>query len=449
MRKKLKEPLVLEKYLNYTQALTHKTSRLIILNMKKSTKKIFISALSTMIDWMDFSIFALLLPMLSKAFFPKNNIEHSYLLSLTLFTAAYLSRPFGGYFFGKISNRLSNESTLRLSTLAMALCSFCTACLPTFKQAGYSGACFFLALRLIQGIIIGGQYPTAFIILSDERKNRYPYLTSNISSIFSYLGIILGQIFIHTASWTMSSQAMIHFGWRVLFLLSASLSMAAYLTQRNLLTGHSKRNTTVNENIFKNLNQDFNNSIFVIIIIFLLGVEFYSATVTIPNQFILEHSITLKQSSLIKAILSIICLISTVFFAYTADIFKLKYSLLIAPSIIILTSCLGIMRLHIDFHTQLLQFSFLALIAVSYSATVSVIYPIITQLFSSNKRNSLVGISYGIGNSASVLVTANLASYYCLKYRNLTPDFLLLSFFSIVFLFYFFMFHRKKLTATH
>ena len=416
--------------------------------MKRLTKNILISASSTMIDWMDFSIFALLLPILSRVFFPKNNIAHSYLLSLSLFSAAYLSRPLGGYIFGKINNRFPHESTLRLSTLAMALCSLCIACLPTFKQASYSGACFFLMIRITQGIIIGGQYPTAFIMLSDESKNRYPYLTSNISSIFSYVGVILGQLFTHTVSSVITPYAMAHYGWRILFFLSSTLSIIAYLSQRRLIGTHIKINSTVNNN--KKINkQDFKNTIFVFTIIFLLGVELYSATVTMPNYFLLKHDITLKQSIFLKSILTIICLSSTIFFAYIADTFKLKYSLLITPSLIILVGCLGIMAIHVGFKTHLLQYALLTITAILYSATVSIIYPIITQLFTSNNRNSLIGISYGIGNSASVLVTANVASYYCLKSGNLTPELILLIVSTFVFLNYYFIFHKKQLTARY
>jgi MFS family permease len=411
--------------------------------MKRLTKNIVISASSTMIDWIDFSIFALLIPILSKNFFPTQHPKHSYLLSLSLFSAAYLSRPLGGYFSGRISNRFSQESTLRLSTLAMGLCSFCIVSLPTFQRSGYMGACLFLIIRIIQGVIIGGQYPTAFIILSDESINRYPYLISNISSIFSYLGVILGQCFTREISNTIGAHGMMLWGWRVLFLLSGGLSITAYFIQKQIPIVHSKKDQITNKLTLKKIKNNFKNLIFLFLVIFLLGIEYFTTTVTIPNYFLINHFITLQQSILIKSTLSVSALLLSILFAFIADKFKLKYSLLVIPSFMISIICFLIPESPVNYHSSVFQYGYLELMILLYCASVAVIYPIITQLFSADSRNTFIGLGYGLANTSSVIVSTNLVSYLCLKKNTLTPDFIILLFSSLSFLFYFFTFHQK------
>ena len=182
-------------------------------------KKRIISGSSTLIDWMDFSVFALLTPLLSRIFFSHHHPKYSYLLSLFIFSSAYVTRPIGGYILGKISMRLSLISTLRISVLTMTLSSFGITLLPTYDQLGYTGAIMLLAIRVIQGIIIGGQTPAAFIVLCEENNFCHPNLIASITSIFTYIGVILGQFLTYILTIVIGSNSMAVWGWRLLFSL--------------------------------------------------------------------------------------------------------------------------------------------------------------------------------------------------------------------------------------
>ena len=327
----------------------------------------------------------------------------------------------------------------------MTLSSFGIALLPTYDQLGYTGAIMLLAIRVIQGIIIGGQTPAAFIVLCEENNFRHPNLIASITSIFTYIGVILGQFLTYILTIIIGSNSMAVWGWRLLFLLIGCFSVFIYFIQKKIPIEDKKKHKMATKKIPYDRKSDAIKFIFVFLVIFLLGIELYTASVAIPNYLVIEHTITLKQNISLKLVLAMSCLILTGLFAYIADILKLRLTLLIIPSTFIFVMSLLITLMHINYQSILFEYTSVGLIILLYCATISVIYPIITQLFQANRRASLIGISYGIGNTLSVIVSTNIVSYLSLRENSLTPSYLFLLSSSAIFLIYLIMLSMRKI----
>ena len=117
-------------------------------NKNKNKKKAFINiipALGACLEWYEFSLFAFLIPVLSKVFFPHQNNIKAITYSFILFATGYISRPLGGVIFGYIGDKFGRVYSLKLSTQIMALSMLLFAALPSYSSIGialYLGAIY-------------------------------------------------------------------------------------------------------------------------------------------------------------------------------------------------------------------------------------------------------------------------------------------------------------------
>src|SRR5262249_56380533 len=97
--------------------------------------------------------------------------------TIALFTAGFLIRPLGAFVFGWMGDRVGRKYTFLVTLSGMALGTGAIGLIPTFDQIGLAAAFILFALRMIQGLCLGGQYGGAITYVaehvSDERRGYY------------------------------------------------------------------------------------------------------------------------------------------------------------------------------------------------------------------------------------------------------------------------------------
>lgn len=121
-----------------------------------SNKSITVAALSTVVEWYDFTLYLYFATVLSRVFFGGG--DASLLTTLGGFAVAYLMRPVGAVVFGHIGDRRGRRPMLLLSMLVMSLAMVATALLPTYAQFGPVAGWMLFALRCVMGFSVGGEY---------------------------------------------------------------------------------------------------------------------------------------------------------------------------------------------------------------------------------------------------------------------------------------------------
>src|SRR5688500_19788173 len=108
-----------------------------------SNKSIVVAALSTVVEWYDFTLYLYFATVLSRVFFGPG--EDALLTTLGGFAVAYLMRPVGAVVFGHIGDRRGRRPMLLLSMAVMSAAMLVTALLPTHAQIGSAAAWLLLA----------------------------------------------------------------------------------------------------------------------------------------------------------------------------------------------------------------------------------------------------------------------------------------------------------------
>ena len=185
------------------------------------------------IEWYDFYIFGSLAAVLSVKFFEKSHPVAALLSTIALFTAGFLVRPLGAFLFGWMGDRVGRKYTFLITLSGMALGTGAIGLIPTFESIGLAAAFILFALRMIQGLCLGGQYGGAITYVaehvSDERRGYYTGWLQTSPT----LGIVLSLIVIIAARTYFGNEAFNNWAWRIPFLFSFLLVFIAMYIRVN------------------------------------------------------------------------------------------------------------------------------------------------------------------------------------------------------------------------
>src|ERR1043165_2733554 len=166
-------------------------------------KVIAASSAGTLIEWYDFYIFGSLAVTISEVFFPKGAGAAALLSTLATFAVGFVGRPFGAMFFGYIGDKIGRKYTFMVTLLLMGGATFLIGILPGFERRGsvpgigWAAPIALVALRLLQGLALGGEYGGAATYVAEHAPDgRRGFWTSWIQTtatlgLFLSLAVIL------------------------------------------------------------------------------------------------------------------------------------------------------------------------------------------------------------------------------------------------------------------
>jgi MFS family permease len=189
---------------------------------KEEQLVIFASSLGTVFEWYDFYLYGSLAAIISKQFFSALNETSAFIFALLAFAAGFAVRPFGALVFGRLGDMIGRKYTFLVTILIMGLSTFIVGCLPSYATIGVAAPIILIALRMLQGLALGGEYGGAATYVAEHAPpGKRGYFTSFIQTtatvgLFVSLGVIL-------ACRTVLGASFDTWGWRVPFLLSSVL----------------------------------------------------------------------------------------------------------------------------------------------------------------------------------------------------------------------------------
>jgi MFS family permease len=186
-------------------------------------KVIFASSLGTVFEWYDFYLYGSLAAVIAKNFFSGLDPTSGYIFALLAFAAGFLVRPFGAIFFGRLGDMIGRKYTFLVTILIMGLATFIVGLLPTYASIGIAAPIILVALRMLQGLALGGEYGGAATYVAEHAPmgKRGAY-TSWIQTTAT-LGLFLSLMVILGVRLALSPADFDAWGWRVPFLVSIFL----------------------------------------------------------------------------------------------------------------------------------------------------------------------------------------------------------------------------------
>jgi MFS family permease len=196
-----------------------------ILPASKLWTVILASSVGTMIEWYDFYIFGSLAVVLSAKFYPQGNNTFALIAYLSTFAIGFMVRPFGALFFGRIGDLIGRKYAFLVTLTVMGFGTFLIGLMPTYATAGWFAPIALIAIRVFQGLALGGEYGGAAIYVAEHvPDSKRGYWTSYIQ-ITATLGLFLSLITVLLLQFYMTPANFQSYGWRIPFLLSIVLVM--------------------------------------------------------------------------------------------------------------------------------------------------------------------------------------------------------------------------------
>ncbi len=191
------------------------------------------AATGTLIEWYDFFIFGSLTTILALKFYPPGNDTFALIAYLATFAVGFLVRPFGALFFGSIGDLFGRRIAFIITLSIMGASTASIGLLPTYKTAGWLSPIILIAIRVLQGLALGGEYGGAAVYVAEHvPDNKRGFYTSFIQ-ITASAGLLLSLAAILATQQGMSPASFQQWGWRLPFLLSLVLvSVSLYIRIR-------------------------------------------------------------------------------------------------------------------------------------------------------------------------------------------------------------------------
>jgi MFS family permease len=184
---------------------------------------ILASSLGTMFEWYDFYIYGTLGAFLAKYFFSNVPPNVGFIFALLAFAAGFAVRPFGALIFGRLGDMIGRKYTFLITMSLMGIGTFFIGVLPSYAYWGILAPVVLIALRLVQGLALGGEYGGAAIYVAEHAPaGKRGFYTSWIQTTAT-LGLFLALLLILGVRTSMGEAAFGDWGWRIPFLLSAIL----------------------------------------------------------------------------------------------------------------------------------------------------------------------------------------------------------------------------------
>ena len=192
--------------------------------MTASEKKVILaSSLGTVFEWYDFYLYGSLAAMIGAQFFSAFDVNTRSIFALLAFAAGFLVRPFGAIVFGRLGDLIGRKQTFLITILIMGLSTFFVGLLPDYATIGWIAPVTLIALRMAQGLALGGEYGGAAVYVAEHApQGRRGFYTSWIQTTAT-LGLLLSLFVIVGLRLQMGEAAFADWGWRLPFIGSIGL----------------------------------------------------------------------------------------------------------------------------------------------------------------------------------------------------------------------------------
>jgi MFS family permease len=184
---------------------------------------ILASSVGTVFEWYDFYLYGSLAAIIGKQFFTGLNETSQFIFALLAFAAGFAVRPFGAIVFGRLGDLIGRKYTFLITIIIMGTSTFLVGVLPGYSTIGVLAPVLLIALRLLQGLALGGEYGGAATYVAEHAPPGKRGLYTSFIQITATFGLFLSLLVILGTRLGLGTESFEAWGWRLPFLLSAIL----------------------------------------------------------------------------------------------------------------------------------------------------------------------------------------------------------------------------------
>jgi len=193
------------------------------------------SLIGTTIEWYDFFLYGSAAALVfNKLFFPEFDPLTGTLLAFATYALGFVARPVGGIVFGHFGDRIGRKRLLMLSLVLMGVATIFIGLLPTYAQIGAWAPVALIALRLVQGFAVGGEWGGAVLMAAEHGDAARRGFWASWPQAGVPAGNLLAAAVLAVMAAAQTEADFLHWGWRVPFILSALLVVVGWYIRNRI-----------------------------------------------------------------------------------------------------------------------------------------------------------------------------------------------------------------------
>lgn len=198
-------------------------------------RRVLIGSLSgSAIEWFDFFLYATAAALIfNEQFFPTDDPFVSLMLSYLSFSLTFFIRPFGGVIFSHIGDRIGRKKTLVITLSLMGGATVAIGLLPNYEQVGILAPILLIALRIVQGLAIGGEWGGALLLAYEYAPRNRRGFFGSVPQTGITIGMLMGTLAFAAVS-LLPDASFESWGWRLPFIASILLVFVGLWIRKGL-----------------------------------------------------------------------------------------------------------------------------------------------------------------------------------------------------------------------
>ena len=215
------------------------------MTVSKRRTNLMAGFIGNVVEWYDFALYGYMAGILSTLFFPSEDELASLIATYGVFAAGFLMRPLGSGLFGWMGDTIGRTKTMLISVIMMALPTVFLGLLPTYDMIGIWAPVLLVAIRLVQGLSVGGEFSSSVTYLVETAPDRSRGYSGSLANAGSIVGMLAGAGIAAGVTTYFSESTVNNWAWRVPFLLGGIIGALAILLRRRLPeSGHFSNHDT-------------------------------------------------------------------------------------------------------------------------------------------------------------------------------------------------------------
>jgi MHS family proline/betaine transporter-like MFS transporter len=360
-------------------------------------RKIVISGMiGNALEWYDYALYAQFAYIIGLKFFPET--EFVEILTFAVFAAGFVIRPIGGIIFGYIGDRMGRRIALVVGIVLMAIPTAGIGLLPSYEAIGIAATLILVAIRLVQGLSLGGEFSGCIAYIVEHSPPEKRGLAGSASFVSMCLGMLLGLIVAQGFKSALSEEDLMSWGWRVPFIMGlfiglVGLYIRSHLAESPIYLAAKAQGSLSRTPLRETLTKYWREVLIAIAVYINVTAPFYTTTVFI-KRYMTNLGYDQTEGTLTCIIILITMSIMFPISAYVSD--KIGRKPVIVWACVALV--VSIYPIFLALHTM--NYTLAILSQVLFSAIVGVymgpVPTLLVELFPTRVRFTGVAISYNL-----------------------------------------------------
>jgi MHS family proline/betaine transporter-like MFS transporter len=355
--------------------------------------------IGNILEWYDFTVYGFFATVIGAQFFPEEDKVVQLIAAFGVFAAGYLMRPIGGIIFGHIGDKYGRKKALMISILLMAIPTTLIGFLPTYVNIGWYSAALLVALRLLQGLSVGGEFTGSISFLVEKAPKGKRGFYGSWSTFGVFGGMLLGSGIASIITSLLSTEQLHDFGWRIPFLFGAVIGIIGIYFRKGMgadayYNKIKKEHTSTKIPLAEFWAGYKIQALKIILLSWAFGVSVYLIFIFLPSYLHTFHNVKLEDALSAHTIAIIVLMLIIPLFGSISDKIGRKK--------VLFMSLIGFAIFTYPLFALMFENTFMAILIAMLVFSVfeamfqAVIPALMTESFPTSVRDTGLSISYNV-----------------------------------------------------